>query len=113
MYIKENEKVSQIVWWIRENLATWDLLCGDSWCDPTIRDSIDMLEKLVESEMYQLALILIVKMDKCKDMDKAISNVIVNRINEPNPNIGIITEVIKEFKIIANQKDIMDKELSL
>lgn len=112
MYIKENEKVSQTVGWIRENMATWNLICGDSWCDPTIRDCIDMLEKLVEDEMYQLALIIIVKLDKCRYMDKAISKVIVNRINEPNPNIGIITEFIEEFRIIAMKKDIMDKELS-
>ncbi len=73
MYSKENDKVSQIIRWIRNNAANrliWDVLCGDNWIEYTVGDCIDMLEKVVTAEMYQFALILITKMVSCKYMEK-------------------------------------------
>lgn len=113
MYLKENENVSTVILWIRNNKFVWDLLCGDCWEDFTVGDCIDILEELISEEMYQLALILICKLDNIRCMDEAISNVIVNRIKDPNPNIGIITECISEFRTIANRKNIMEEKLEL
>lgn len=113
MIKKENEKVSNIIRWIRRNEAIWGVLCGDYWFDFTIGDFIDMLEKATREEMYEFALILIAKLDQCEHMDEAITNVIINRINEPNLNIGIIMECIKEFKLIATQKGIMENNVEM
>lgn len=111
MHSKENREVSQIVRWIRKNMSIWDVISGDYGFDFTIGDCIDMLEQVTEEEMYPFALILIAKLGKCEYMDDAITNVIVHRINDPDPNTGIIMECINEFKMIANQKDIMKKDI--
>lgn len=66
---------------------------------------------MAEEEMYPFALILIAKLGKCEHMDDAITNVIVHRINDPDPNAGIITECINEFKMIADKKDMMKKDV--
>lgn len=111
MFLSENENVSEIIRWIRENKPIWDVICGDYWFDFTIGDCIGMLEKVTRDEMYEFALILIAKLDQCEHMDEAITNIIVNRINESNSNMGIIMECIQEFKLIATQKGIMKKDV--
>lgn len=111
MHSKENKTVSQIIRWIRKNTSIWDVISGDCGFDITIGDCIDMLEQTAEAEMYPFALILIAKLGKCEYMDDAITNVIINRINKPDPNVGIIMECINEFKLIANQKDIINKDV--
>ena len=114
MYAKENEKTSQVIRWIRRNttnMLIWDVLCGDSWFDYTVGDCIDMLERVAAAEMYQFALILITKLGKCRDMDEAITNIIIKRISEPDSNGGIITDCIKEFKNKKKKKGIMGKNI--
>lgn len=111
MYSKENEKAAQIIRWIREsngNQLIWDILCGDSWYEFTVGDCIEMMENTAREEIYEFTLILISRLARCRYMDAAITNIIINRINEPNPDCGIITECIKEFKNIAEQKGIME-----
>ena len=44
-------------------------------------------------------------------MNEAVTNVIVNRINDSNSEFGVITECIKEFKRIAAQKGIMNEKI--
>lgn len=114
MYSKENEKTTQIIRWIRKsntNTLIWDILCGDSWFEFTVGECIDMLEKTAEAEIYEFALILITRLGKCEYMGEALTNVIINRINDPSPDFGIITECIREFKKIADQKGIMEKNM--
>lgn len=72
-----------------------------------------MLENVTREEMHEFALILIAKLDQCEHMDEAITNVIINRINEPNPNTDILMECIQEFKLVATQKGIMEKEVEI
>ncbi len=110
--MEENENVATVIRWIRNNELVWELICGDCWMDFTVGDCIDILEGLVSEEMYQLALVLLYKLDHVKCMDE-VSNVIVNRIKKPDPSIGIITECIQEFRTIARQKDIIRKKLEL
>lgn len=113
MYTQENEEVSKTIKWARKNTIIWDLICGEEWCDFTVEDYIDMLKKLHTEEMYQLALVLIYKMDMDNHLREAISNVIVNRINKPKNETGIITEYIEEIKKMAIEKDIMKKTITL
>lgn len=113
MILSENEKVSRIIRWIRRNKVIWGAICGNNWLDFTIGDFIDMLENVTREEMYEFALILIAKLDQCEHMDEAITNVIINRINEPNLNTGILMECIQEFKLIATQEGIMEKEVQI
>ncbi len=110
----ENEKVSQVIKWIRKsngNMMIWDTLCGDSWFDLTVGDCIDMLEQTAEAGMYEYALILIARLNRCQYVDEAITNIIVNRINETSSDVGVITECIKELKNIAKQRNIVEKNV--
>lgn len=114
MYTKENEKAAQIIKWIREsegNKLIWDILCGDTWFDFTVGDCIEMLEKTASAERYEFALILITRLARCRYMDAAVTNILASRINEPSPDIGIITECIREFKKVADQKGIMEENV--
>ena len=114
MYLKENEKAIQMIKWIRKdatNALIWDILCGDSWFEYTIEDCIDMLEKTAEAGMYQFAFILISRLSKCQYMNEAVTNVIVNRINAPSMEFGVITECIKEFRHIAGKRGILKRNM--
>lgn len=109
MYLKENEELIKVILLIRENVTIWEVLFGNGGHDIAIIDYIDMLEQLVAKELYQLAIILIAKLDSNYQLNMAITNVIVNRINYPTPTKGLITECIEEIKSIANKEDIMGK----
>ena len=109
MYLKENDELTKIILLIREDEIVWEVLCGNSIRNIAVIDYIGMLEELVAKEFYQLAMILLFKLDNCYQLNKAITNVIVNRINNPNTDIGIITECIEEIKSIADKEDIKGK----
>ena len=111
MHLKENEEVSQVIRWIRRNEPIWDVISGECGFDITVEDCIHMLEQVTEEQMYPFALILVSKLGKCECMGEAITNVIVNRINAPDPEVGILMECINEFKMIAIQKGIMQKDM--
>lgn len=114
MHNEENEKASRVIRWIRKsngNMMIWDTLCGDSWFDLTVGDCIDMLEQTAGAGMYEYALILIARLDKCQYVDEAITNIVVNRINEASPDVGVITECIKELKNVAKQRNLMEKNV--
>ena len=113
MHSEENEKIAQIIKWIRQGdtRLIWDILCGDSWFSLTVGDYIEIMEQTVEEGMYEYVLVLITKLSKCKYMNEAITNVIIKRINGPSLEFGVITECIKEFKNIAIQYGIMEKNI--
>lgn len=106
MYLKENEELTKVLLLVRENVTAWEVLCGNGVRDIAVIDYIDMLEELVAKELYQLAMILITKLDNNCQLNMAITNVIVNRINCPTSNKGLITECIEEIKSIADKEDI-------
>lgn len=89
----------------------WDTLCGDSWFELTVGDCIDMLERTAKAGMYESTFILITRLAKCRYMDEAVTDIIVNRIMEASPDFGVITECIKGFKNIAKEKDILERNI--
>lgn len=113
MVSKENAHASKMIRWIRKNFIMWDLICGDGLYDYTVKDCIEILEALVTDESYELAFVLLSKVKNCRYVDEAITNVIVNRINKPKLDMGIITECIEEIRDIAIKKDVMEQTITV
>lgn len=106
--MNENENAIKVINWWRNNRDIWELICGEcTRVEFTISDIISILKNLVDNELYQIAIVLIYQLEKCKYMDDAIDKAIANIINNANPNYGVITECISEFEKMAIEKDLM------
>lgn len=110
---EENKEIAKIIKFINKYPRYWEMIYDTNSVNLTMLDTIELLKTLLDHEMYQLALMMLKRLEINIHYSKAIDNVIEKRTKKSNCIHKLISECIDEIKIIMNKDDITNEQISI
>lgn len=110
---EESKEIARIIKFVSKNPHYWEMIYDTNSENLTILDTIELMETLLDYKMYQLALMMLKRLEVNVYYDKAIENVIEKRTQESNCIHKLISDCIEEIKIIMNKDDIANEQISM
>lgn len=111
MEFKENEVTAKVLAWVRDCPVTWDILQNESGMDIHMKDAVDILEDMLDQELYQMAIVLLGKLDRDQYVHQAITDTLVRRVKEVSHEKGWLTDIVETLKAEIREQGLEEKVL--
>ena len=109
---KENQKLKKLMDWITSHVHAWDMICGSGVDSFSVQECMDIMQPLVNDELYSVAAVLLEKLMRDKEIHDIVGRLVSARVCGYSNEGGFLSECIAAVWAAADESGTLNRIIS-
>lgn len=109
---KENQKLKKLMDWITSHGHAWDMICGPGVDSFSVQECMDIMQSLVNEELYSVAAVLLEKLMRDKEIHDIVGRLASARVCGYSNEGGFLSECIAAVWTAADESGTLNRIIS-